>query len=189
MRLIFSGIFSAVSRYGGLAGMFVMIFCCGCELSRLNPFDPNGSAYHPPGIDTTYQGEIIASVYSERYLNYIQQPRYNIYVEARFVSFPDIQSVQVVFFDTLMFALNNLSSPGLLPFWKGLFLDDYFQGISVFEIVGHPPHLIVDLQFLDSTYQSQDLFCGGQYPQQFTKLSTGGQPFTGFKYMVDRFSR
>jgi len=135
-----------------------MISCCGCELSRLNPYDPNGSAYQPPGIDTTFEGDIIAAVYSERYLNYIQQPRYNIYVEAQFVSFPEIQSVQVVFFDSLIFDLNDLSSPGILPFWKGLILDDYFQGISVFEIVGHPPHLIVDLQFLDSTYQSQDFY-------------------------------
>jgi len=145
----------AICRYCGAAGFTVIICFLGCDLPRLNPYDPNGSGYNPPGTDTTFQGETQASVYSEHYKNYILQDRYNLYVEAHFISFPAIQNVSVVFFDTLSFALNNLSSPGLLPFWRAVILDDYFLGISVFEVIGHPPHLTIQLPN-QAQYQSED---------------------------------
>ena len=148
--------FSAVKRKDDIIKLtaictflaLMLLVFAGCEAGRFNPYDPEGSSYQPPaGEDPPFQGNLDVELYSEHY-KYLTnfQDRYNIYISAIFNNFPLIQDAQAVFFDTIFIPVQVTLNPGLPPYGSLILLDDYLLGISVFEIIGHPPHLVVSLE-------------------------------------------
>lgn len=143
--------------FSACAALMLFVFA-GCEAGRFNPYDPESSSYQPPsGEDPPFQGNLDVQLYSEHYKSLSNfQDRYTIYLDVVFNNFPLIQSAQAVFFDTILFPVQVTLNPGLPPYGSLILLEDYLLGISVFEMIGHPPHLSVSLED-GMEYQSEGI--------------------------------